>query len=511
MVFELNRQNETPLYVQIREQIDRLIQAGTLEAADKLPASRSLARALGVNRHTVVQAYQDLEVAGRVRSGVGQGTFVAQFARADAAGLEPEPVGAPEADFEGLWARMPRELEQTGFSQLIPHRSHEEGVTSLTSCMPNKELFPMREFRNCSYWALQKHGAELLGLGASQGFLPFLEHLPKYLMRHGLRVKPNELIVTNGVQQGIEIVGKALVNPGDVVLTEEFTYPGAISVFRGLGAEVLGIPIDGEGMKVDTLERLLVWRKPKLIYTIPTFQNPTGTTLSGPRRRKLLELAAAHRVPILEDQYANDLRLEGSVELPLAAMDRQGWVIGVGSLSKVLFHGLRVGWLIARAEPMQRRLVALKQASDLQTNYLVQGIILEFMQRGFLEKYVKKRLAQMRSRRDAMRQALQDYLPEPASWYEVEGGVCYWVTLPPPLRADEVFLEARRSGVVFAPKQIFAVGPTANDAMRLGFTDAPEEKLRQAVRLIGQVVKRLLADGSPRRPDAAVRSRESEC
>ncbi len=502
MVFELDRHNGAPLYQQIKQRIEALIAQGALEPAERLPATRDLARTLGVNRNTVVKAYEDLEVEGKVRSGVGQGTFVAEFAAPPDRARPSEPVPAPAADFEGVWSRASRELddpEAEVFFDLV-HRQ-PKGVTAMSSTLPDKTLFPMREFRNCAYYALQKHGANLLDLGATQGFVPLLEYLPKYLSRHGLRLEPNHLIMTSGIQQGIDLVARVLVNPGDLVICEELTYPKAISVFRAAGAELVGIPIDHQGMSVEILDEVLARRRPKLIYTIPTFHNPTGATLSVERRRRLLELASRHRIPVLEDHYANDLRLDGAEVLPLAAMDRQGWVIAVGSLSKVLFHGLRVGWIATGLEPLRRRLIAMKQAADLQTGYLVQAIILEFMLRGYLEKYLKRRLAQLRARREAMRRALRDYLGEPAWWYEVEGGPCYWLNLPPGVRADEALLETRRRGVVFAPRHLFAVHAARNDALRLGFSDLDEAQIRHGVQVIGQVVRRLQA--AVRRPGAA--------
>ena len=501
MVFELNRHNGSPLYLQIKDHLAALIDEGTLRSSDRLPATRDLARALAVNRNTVVKAYEELEVEGKVRSGVGQGTFVAEFARGVPKPRPAEPI--PQADFEGLWSQASRLHDGADSHRLMFQVSHlrEAGVTALSSSLPDKTLFPMREFRNCAYYALQKYGADLLDLGSSQGFIPFLNYLPKFLLRHGLDPQPSHLVITSGIQQGIDLVARALVNPGDTVITEEFTYPWATTVFRSLGADVSGIPVDQNGMKVEVLEQVLARRKPKLIYTIPTFQNPTGTTLSLERRRRLLELAALYKVPIVEDHYANDLRLDGAQLLPLAALDRQGWVIAVGSLSKVLFHGLRVGWIITPLESLRRRLVSLKQAADLQTSYLVQGIILEFMLRGYLEKYLKRRLTQLRSRRDAIRRALADYMPEPAWWYEVEGGVCYWLNLPAPARADEVLIESRKRGVVFAPKHLFAVNPSPNDALRVGFTDLAEDKARAGIRVLGQVVRKMLA-GTPQPPMA---------
>lgn len=498
MVFELDRHNSTPLYLQIKERIAKRIEEGTLGPSDRLPATRDLARALAVNRHTVVKAYEELEVDGKVRSGVGQGTFVAEFvrrAKAGAATLTLSHASPAPAEFDGLLSRSVRALERSGIGEIFSHLHQRGQGAALTSCLPNLGLFPMREFRNCAYYALQNYGAGLLDLGPTQGFVPFLEHLPKYLMGHGMEVEPGHIVITSGIQQGIDLVARTLINPGDTVITEEVTYPGAISSFRSLGAELVGVPVDAEGMKVESLEQLLTWRKPKLLYTIPTFQNPTGTTMSLARRRRLLELAAQYKFPILEDQYASDLRLDGPTVLPLAALDRQGWVMAVGSLSKVLFHGLRVGWIMSPLEPVRRRIVALKQAADLQTSYLVQGIILEFMRRGYFEKYLKRRLIDLRSRRDAMRRAMQDYLPEGTWWHEIEGGVCYWVTLPPPLRADEVLLEARQRGVFFAPKQLFSVNGAPNNAMRWGFTDLSAEQVRQAVRAMGQIIRKMQASG----------------
>jgi 2-aminoadipate transaminase len=493
MVFELQRDNSKPLYLQIKERISGWIDEGSLGPSDRLPATRDLARSLRVNRHTVVKAYEELEVEGRVRSGVGRGTFVAEFVPRRNGHGAAEPKLEP-ADLEGLWCRGSLALDQAGIGELLSHLpTRGDRATALTSCLPNIQYFPMREFRNCAYYALQNHGADLLDIGPTQGFVPFLEHLPKYLLRHGLDVKPNHIVITNGIQQAINLVARAFINAGDTVITEEFTYPGAVSVFRSLGAELVGIPVDREGMKMEALEKVLAWRKPKMLYTIPTFQNPTGTTMSAERRRRLLELAALYKFPILEDQFANDLRLEGAPLVPLAAMDRQGWVIAVGSLSKVLFHGLRVGWILSPMESLRRRLVLLKQAADLQTSYLVQGIILEFMRRGYLEKYLKRRLLQLRARRDAMRRAMKDYLPEGAWWYEVEGGVCYWLNLPGRRRADEVLLEARKRSVVFAPKQLFAVGSAANDAMRLGFTDLEPDQAQHGIKVIGQILRKMEA------------------
>jgi DNA-binding transcriptional MocR family regulator len=490
MVFDLNRQDEQPLYEQIRQRISGLIDSGALAPSERLPATRDLARALGVNRNTVVRAYADLEVDGKVTSGVGRGTFVAEFVRPAKGSAATAAVAS--ADFEGLWSRSLLAQDDGGFVDLI-RGAHSSEATVLSSCLPDKTLFPMREFRNCAYWALQNYGTQMVELNQTQGFVPFLEHLPKYLLRHGLQVEPNHLIMTNGIQQGIDLVARALVNPGDLVITEELTYPRAISALRGAGAELLGVALDAQGMKVEILEQVVARRRPKLIYTIPTFQNPTGTTMSEERRRRRHGRAAQHKIPILEDHFANYLRLDGKAVLPLAALDRHGWVIGVGSLSKVLFHGLRLGWILTPIEPLRRRLISLKQTADLQTSYLAQGIILEFMRRGFLEKYLKRRLAQLRGRREAMRRALAEYLPEGARWYDVEGGVCFWLTLPSGMRADEVLLEARKRGVVVAPKHFFSVNPSANDGMRLGFTDLTEEKARHGVRVIGQIVRELEA------------------
>lgn len=163
----------------------------------------------------------------------------------------------------------------------------------------------------------------------------------------------------------------------------------------------------------------------------------------------------------------------------------------------MLFQGLRLGWILAPVEPLRRRILTIKQAADLQTGYLVQGIILEFMQRGYFEKFLKRRLIDLRASRDAMRQALKDYLPETAQWRNVGGGICFWVRLPPPLLAEEVLLEARQRGVVFAPESLFAVGPSPNTGMRLGFSNLSPDQIRSGVRVIGQVIRKLQGRVNP--------------
>ncbi|MCB0834633.1 MAG: PLP-dependent aminotransferase family protein, partial [Bacteroidetes bacterium] len=274
MVFELSRATDAPLYAQIESKIISLIENGVLKPEEKLPATRDLAVSLNVHRNTVVQAYQELEVKGMVYSEVGRGTFVSKYAT-------PKETASSEKDFsfQGLYAENWNAIDDSAMLALenvVRTCTKPEKLIAFSSVVPDKHIFPLREFQNCTYQAIQEYGVDLLEMGDTQGFRPFLDYLPRFLIRRGMTVHADDLTVVSGIQQGIDLISRTLVNLGDTVLTEEMTYRGALRAFRSVGANVLGIPMDDQGMRMDVLETILSRQKVKLIYTIPTFQNPTG-------------------------------------------------------------------------------------------------------------------------------------------------------------------------------------------------------------------------------------------
>ncbi|MGQ9631025.1 MAG: MocR-like pyridoxine biosynthesis transcription factor PdxR [bacterium] len=492
MILNLDRTVKTPLYIQIRDRISDLIGRGLLPPGSRLPPTRELADSLGVSRNTVVSAYRELEVSGLISSHVGRGAFVCKYLPrgVSSSGGEVKSKMRFEGLFSTSWTRSYAPLA-SGMEQLS-EADDDPDTISLASALPDRDLFPLGEFRDCLQSAMRRYGADLLTSGPPQGFQPLLDYLPAFLARRGIRCEGRDMMIVNGIQQGLSIVGRLFVDPGDTVILENLTYPGALGVFRSLQANCVGIPVDSEGIRVDILENVLKRRSAKLLYTIPTFQNPTGTVLSAERRERLVELCRENQVVIVEDDYAHELIFEGKEALPLKAWDEWDGIIYMGSFSEILFPGIRLSWILA-PRPILERLLLIKQSSDLYTNRILQGALLEFCRRGLLEKHLKRKRLVYRGRRDAMLGAMKTHFPKGISWQKPRGGLFQWVDLPSKIDALSLLLKARERGVVFAPDRIFSVEEWERGGFRLGFASVGEEKIEKGIKILGEILREMLA------------------
>ncbi|MBL7995447.1 PLP-dependent aminotransferase family protein, partial [bacterium] len=270
------------------------------------------------------------------------------------------------------------------------------------------------------------------------------------------------------------------------------TYRGALNIFNSKGVKVIGIPLDQDGMRVDMLETILSRHRVKMIYTIPTFQNPTGAVMSLERRKHLLALASRYQIPVVEDQFANELRLEGEDIPSLHSLDDNGNVIVVGSFSKILFHGIRLGWVVAPNKEFLSKLILAKKISDWQNNYLIQGAILEFCLEGYFDKYLKRKLKILKTRRDTMHQAAIDYFPEEMICNKPKGGLFSWVDMPKTTNAYELLMESKRKGVLFTPKRFFTVHSDIDNGMRLGYVSHEPEIIAEGMKILGGLLKQSL-------------------
>jgi DNA-binding transcriptional MocR family regulator len=316
-----------------------------------------------------------------------------------------------------------------------------------------------------------------------------------------MAVDVQNILILSGSTQGIGLIARFLLNPGDEVVVEVPTYLGAIQTFRALGARVIGIPTDSDGMRVDLLESILARRQPRFIYTLPTFQNPTGAVLSPERRRRLLLLARRYQIPVLEDDPYSEIYFEknagdGKIPQPLKSLDNHQNVLYLSTFSKILAPGLRVAWLAA-PEPVIERLSLHKQIFDLNTNALGQWIVSEFLQHGLLDHHLEEMRAVYRHKRDVMLQAIHDYWPDGARVNRPQGGFHLWCRLPGEMRARTLLREAANEQVAFVIGEPFHVDGGGHHYIRLSYSSADEEHIIEGIRRIGNAMRRLLQKRGP--------------
>jgi 2-aminoadipate transaminase len=318
------------------------------------------------------------------------------------------------------------------------------------------------------------------------------------MARYGIRVGPDNVLITTGSQQALDLIGKLFINPGDHVLTEAPTFLGALQAFTAYQAEYLPVPIDDEGMRMDLLEDALRGC-PKFIYVLPNFQNPTGVTLSLARRHRLVELASHYGVPIVEDDPYGQLRYEGEHLPPIVKLDAEfhgcangerafrGDVLYLGTLSKILAPGFRVGWIVA-PEDVISRLVMLKQGADLHTSTFAQMVAYETARGGFLDRHVRTIRAVYRQRRDAMLRALDLHFPAEVTWTQPQGGLFLWASLPPGMDASALLGEALRRKVAFVPGASFFPAGGGAETFRLNFSYCTPPLIEEGVQRLAAVM-----------------------
>ena len=375
----------------------------------------------------------------------------------------------------------------------------QPGTISFAGGHPDATFFPLDEFRKALNAALKEEGRKLLNYGTPGGSPAFVELLRRLLLDRGIAAVPDEILVVNGSQQGIDLVARLLVAPGDTVVVEDPTYHGALNVFRSLGARILGVPVDQDGLNVDALERLLERERPKLLYTMPTFQNPTGVRLSLPRRRRLVELATRHDLPVFEDDFKGDLGYEGEELPPLRALPEGRDVIYAGTFSKMLFPGVRLGWLVA-PPTLVGRLSAAKSTVDLSSSLIFQAAMLRFAKGTRLERHAQRVRAEYKRRRDALLEALAAELPRGATWSRPSGGFSLSARLP--VDTAELLPRAAERGVIFTPGRIFSVSGDTH-GLRLSFGGVRVDQIKEGVKRLAAALKDVRA-ASPRTAAAQV-------
>jgi DNA-binding transcriptional MocR family regulator len=495
----LDRDRPVPLARQIQAHLERLIAEGLLGPGVKLPATRELAHSLRVNRATVALAYEELVAAGLARAHVGQGTFVAgePGGRAAAVPLQPAPI-----DWPSLLSRSARvtAADEERRRALGTANGAGAGAISFAGGMPDSTLFPTDAFRRVLNGVVRDEGEALLQYSAVGGYTPLRRYLAGYLLRFGVEARAEEILIVNGSQQGFDLIARTLVDPGDLVAIEQPTYAGAMQSFRSFGARLVPVEWDAAGPRPDVFERLCERQAPKLFYCQPSAHNPTGLTLEPEIARRLLAAATRHQVPIVEDGFDGSLHYGPRPATPLKAADRGGVVIYIGTFSKILFPGLRLGWLVAPPAVMER-LHAAKQLADLHTSALLQAAVHRFCERRLLERHVVRVTAEYARRRTLLLAALRRRMPEGVSWTEPHGGFSLLLTLPPGLTAAGLLPAALERGVAFTPGPAFFLDGAGERTLRLAFSSVAAARIDEGVRRLAETIKGARRRPRPPRPE----------
>lgn len=491
MRLSLNRNCGTPLFQQIAEHLRRGIVAGRLPPGMRLPPTRRLAVELGVNRLTVANAYAELEAEGLIAGQMGSGTYVLApccKAVAQAASIARQPHGQKNESHWPQWQQQLTETERQHFfipSPVKPRR----GMIDLAGGFGDSRTFPVDEFRKTLQMVMRRDGIDSVAYGDHNGYLPLRERISHVLASQGLAVSAENVLITTGSQQSMALVAQLLLRPGDVVMVENPTYAIAIDLFRSLQLKVIGMPTDSGGIETDRLAPLLQKHRPKLIYSIPNFQNPTGSCLDSHRRRELIALVDRYNIPLLEDDFVGDLRYDGRAQPALKSLDPGGRVIYVSSFSKMLMPGLRVGLLVAEG-PVYRRLVALKRVTDLVTSNLMQRAVEAFVTVGRYDAHLRRARRLYRQRRDAMADGIARFLPAEVTYDLPAGGLFFWLRLPVQNDAAKIAAQGAETGVVVtAGRDFFIARPDGDRYLRLNFACVTPEEISRGIKLLGKLIR----------------------
>jgi 2-aminoadipate transaminase len=399
--------------------------------------------------------------------------------------------------YAGLFARRTKVMKSSAMRDLMSLTEREE-VISLAGGLPDTSTFPAASYASIMERVASDSCARALQYAPTEGLTAAKRCIVEVMAEEDMEVEPDDLLVTTGGQQVIDLVCKTLIDPGDVVVAEAPTYPGAVPTFSSYQAHVVQIAMDADGMRVDeleaTLERLEAeGRRPKFIYTIPNFQNPAGVTMAEDRRRRLVDIARERELLVLEDNPYGLLRYEGEPRSCLYELDVEDtWVIYLGTFSKILSPGIRIGWAAA-PRPVLEKLNMGKQAADLCTSSMTQHFVAAYFEGARWQDYVRSVGEIYRRRRDVMLDALAEHFPREAEWTYPQGGLFIWATLPDYIDTTDLLARALRENVAFVPGRGAYLDGRGGSELRLNFSGVSEDDIREGIRRIGKVVREQVA------------------
>lgn len=482
----LDWNSSKPISLQLQEQIREHLQSKALRVGERLPSTRHLAERLGIHRSTVALAYQELWAQGWLDQRPGAAPRV----RARLGAAPESPVARPPSFDWGRLASDPTREALAAHRALQANHASEDSINFANLHM-DPRLFPADAFRACLARAMKREGAALLTYGDRQGYLPLRAFLARRMALHGVEATPDQVLITNGSQQALDLILRMVAQPGRAIAVETPTYSLFLPLLRMKGLRAVEIPYGADGMDLRLLEAAFERERPALVYTMPNFQNPTGRSSSQANREGLLDLCTRYQVPILEDGFEEEMKYFGRIIPPIKAMDRSGLVAYCGSFSKVLFAGVRIGWIVAPRSCIEP-LLALRHFSEIMPTMIPHAAVHEFCERGLYDLHVSRLHRVYRRRMQVALRALRQAIdPAWAEWEEPKGGYLIWLKLKAANRSREDWLAAFcAERVLVSPGNLYSPSRSHATWVRLSISLLDEAEIQEGVRRLARALAR---------------------
>ncbi|OAA91190.1 PLP-dependent aminotransferase family protein [Clostridium ljungdahlii] len=478
MFSELKINKERLVYIQLKDYIKDMILKGMLRSGEKLPSTREMASMLKISRNSVMYAYEFLQDEGFVYMKKGRGTFVSDV----------------KVDFQEKWSiDWEDKINQYGkLSEkldIIKHEAKwEKGMISFKSIAPDEKLFNVDEFKKAFLNRMSIEGEKVLNYGYAKGYRPLIQYLLKYMESKGVCTKEKDILITNGFTEGFDLILSCLTDRGDNILCENPTHNTAIKIMKLHGLNITGVKVEKDGVCLKDLSEELSKNKFKISYFIPSYQNPTGIVMPPENRVKLYNILKSYNVPIIEDGFNEELRYSGTHVAPIAAFSGRGnSIIYIGSFSKVLFPGIRIGWILAD-KVLINYLESCKRARNIHTSSLDQAIFYDYLNQGNFEKYIKKARRVYKEKYEFTLKCARENIP--CEEILGEGGMHIFIKLRN-ISSRQLLERCCKRGVIFTPGDVFYVNDEGYDTFRLGFSRVSEEDIKKGIMIIGQEAKKI--------------------
>ncbi|MCM3738444.1 PLP-dependent aminotransferase family protein [Bacillus cytotoxicus] len=466
-----------PVYVQLKDHLKKMIMKGHLLEHQKLPSTRELSKLLAVSRNTVLTAYADLEQEGLIYAIKGKGNFVGEI----------ETSKNPSIELN--WKEKINEVTLLADElDLMKHGVRwEKGMISFNSIAPDEKLFDVENFKRAFLTRMSIEGDIVLNYGYAKGYRPLIDYLLHYMEMKGVDISNKDILITNGFTEGLDILLSSLAKKSGRIICENPTHHAALKLFRLHGFDIHGIEMKDDGIDIDQVEKSLSKMDFDFAYLIPSYHNPTGIVTSSEKRTEIMKLFSKHQIPIVEDGFNEELRYSGSHLAPLMTFAGPGNnVIYISSFSKILFPGLRVGWMLADKE-LIHCLESVKRARTIHTSTLDQAVLYQYLHDGYFEKYLKKAKSVYKKKYELAVQACNQYIP--FKRMTGDGGLHLFIELEKGMDSRILLKKCYQKGVVFSPGDVFYSDGGGSNTFRLGFSRLKDEDIVHGIKIIGDTLK----------------------